>query len=118
MELPNQNACFIPSCPLAASRSTGSLSFFFPKVARSLRRLCATFNTFSLITAMFISLALFQQQAATHSIQQYLWAWIPKSDFRLKIGFLIDPLTPAMSILVTTVGISVTVYSDSYTCHD
>nr|QKV46953.1 NADH dehydrogenase subunit F [Grypothrix triphylla] len=118
VELPNQYACFIPSCPLVASRSTGSLSFLFPKVARSLRRLCATFNTFSLITAMFVSLALFRQQAATHSIQQYLWARIPKSDFRLKIGFLIDPLTLAMSILVTTVGISVMVYSDSYTCHD
>nr|YP_009427522.1 NADH-plastoquinone oxidoreductase subunit 5 [Stegnogramma sagittifolia]ASU96145.1 NADH-plastoquinone oxidoreductase subunit 5 [Stegnogramma sagittifolia] len=118
VELPNQYACLIPPCPLAASRSTGSLSFFFPKAARSLRRLCAIFNTFSLITAMFVSLAPFRQQAATHSIQQYLWARIPKSDFRLKIGFLIDPLTLTMSILVTTVGISVMVYSDSYTCHD
>nr|YP_010157209.1 NADH-plastoquinone oxidoreductase subunit 5 [Cyclosorus interruptus]QRG01344.1 NADH-plastoquinone oxidoreductase subunit 5 [Cyclosorus interruptus] len=118
VELPNQYACFIPSCPLAASRSTGSLSFFFPKAARSLRRLCAIFNTFSLIIAMFASLALFWQQAATHSIQQYLWTRVPISDFHLKIGFLIDPLTLVMSILVTTVGISVTVYSDSYTCHD
>nr|YP_009425067.1 NADH-plastoquinone oxidoreductase subunit 5 [Ampelopteris prolifera]ASU93689.1 NADH-plastoquinone oxidoreductase subunit 5 [Ampelopteris prolifera] len=118
VELPNQYACLIPSCPLAASRSTGSLSFFFPKAARSLRRLCAIFNTFSLIAAMFVSLALFRQQVATHSIQQYLWARIPKSDFCLKIGFLIDPLSLVMSILVTTVGISVTVYSDSYTCHD
>nr|YP_009426473.1 NADH-plastoquinone oxidoreductase subunit 5 [Diplazium dushanense]ASU95095.1 NADH-plastoquinone oxidoreductase subunit 5 [Diplazium dushanense] len=118
VELSNKYACFIPLCPLVASRLTGSLSFFFPKATRSLRRLCATFNTFSSITAMSVSSALFQQQAATQSIQQYLWARIPKSDFRLKIGFLIDPLTLAMSILVTTVGISVMVYSDSYMCHD
>lgn len=118
MELSNQYACFIPLCPLVASRLTGSLSFFLPKATRSLRRLCAAFNTFSLTTAMFVSSAPFRQQAATHSIQQYLWARIPKSDFRLKIGFPIDPLTLVMSILVTTAGISVMVYSDSYMCHD
>ena len=118
MELSNNYACFIPLCPLVAACSTGSLSFFLPKATRSLRHLCAAFNTFSLITAMFISFALFWQQTRTHSIQQFLWARIPKSDFRLKIGFLIDPLTLAMSILVTTVGISVMVYSDSYMCHD
>nr|YP_009426297.1 NADH-plastoquinone oxidoreductase subunit 5 [Diplazium bellum]ASU94919.1 NADH-plastoquinone oxidoreductase subunit 5 [Diplazium bellum] len=118
VELSNKYACFIPLCPLVASRLTGSLSFFFPKATRSLRRLCATFNTFSLTTAMSVSFALFRQQAATHSIQQYLWARIPRSDFCLKIGFLIDPLTLTMSILVTTVGISVMVYSDSYMCHD
>nr|YP_010886671.1 NADH-plastoquinone oxidoreductase subunit 5 [Athyrium yokoscense]WJH16823.1 NADH-plastoquinone oxidoreductase subunit 5 [Athyrium yokoscense] len=118
VELSNKYACFIPPCPLVASRLTGSLSFLFPKATRSLRRLRAAFNTFSLTTATFVSSAPFRQQAATHSIQQYLWARIPKSDFRLKIGFLIDPLTLAMSILVTTVGISVMVYSDSYMCHD
>nr|YP_009427610.1 NADH-plastoquinone oxidoreductase subunit 5 [Woodsia macrochlaena]ASU96232.1 NADH-plastoquinone oxidoreductase subunit 5 [Woodsia macrochlaena] len=118
VELSNKYACFIPLCPLVASRSTGSFLFFFPKAARSLRRLRAAFNTFSLAIAMSVSFALFWQQAATHSMQQYLWAWIPRSDFCLKIGFLIDPLTLAMSILVTTVGISVMVYSDSYMCHD
>nr|YP_009425858.1 NADH-plastoquinone oxidoreductase subunit 5 [Deparia lancea]ASU94480.1 NADH-plastoquinone oxidoreductase subunit 5 [Deparia lancea] len=118
VELSNRYACFIPPCPLVASRSTGSLSFFFPKATTSLRRLCAAFNTSSLIIATSISLALFRQQTATHSIQQYLWAWIPRSDFCLKIGFLIDPFTLAMSILVTTVGISVMVHSDSYMCHD
>nr|YP_009920814.1 NADH-plastoquinone oxidoreductase subunit 5 [Woodwardia japonica]QMS48664.1 NADH-plastoquinone oxidoreductase subunit 5 [Woodwardia japonica] len=118
VELSNKYACLIPLCPLVAARSTGSLSFFFPKVTKSLRRLCAAFNTFSLTVAMFVSFALFRQQTATHSIQQFLWARIPKSDFRLKIGFLVDPLTLAMSILVTTVGISAMVYSDSYMCHD
>lgn len=118
MELSNKYACLIPLCPLVASCVTGLFSFLFPKATRSLRRPCAAFNTFSLIIAMFVSFALFWKQAATHSIQQYLWARIPKSDFCLKIGLLIDPLTLVMSILVTTVGISVMVYSDSYMCHD
>nr|YP_009426907.1 NADH-plastoquinone oxidoreductase subunit 5 [Hymenasplenium unilaterale]ASU95529.1 NADH-plastoquinone oxidoreductase subunit 5 [Hymenasplenium unilaterale] len=118
VELSTKYACFIPLCPLVASCSTGSLSFSAPKAARSLRRSCAVFNIFSLTTSMFVSFGLFWQQAATHSIQQYLWIWIPKSDFCLNIGFLIDPLTLAMSILVTTVGILAMVYSDSYMCHD
>nr|YP_009911287.1 NADH-plastoquinone oxidoreductase subunit 5 [Polystichum tripteron]QLD21496.1 NADH-plastoquinone oxidoreductase subunit 5 [Polystichum tripteron] len=118
MEFSNKYACLIPLCPLVASCLTGFLSFLLPEAARSLRRPCAAFNTFSLATAMSVSLSLFCKQAATHSIQQYLWARIPKSDFHLKIGLLIDPLTLVMATLVTTAGISVMVYSDSYMCHD
>nr|YP_009421292.1 NADH-plastoquinone oxidoreductase subunit 5 [Lepisorus clathratus]ASR75058.1 NADH-plastoquinone oxidoreductase subunit 5 [Lepisorus clathratus] len=118
VELSNKSACIIPLCPLVASCLTGSFSFFFPKATRSLRRWCAAFNIFSLVIAMFVSFVLFWRQTTTHSIQQYLWARIPKSDFCLKIGLLIDPLTLVMSILVTTVGLSVMVYSDSYMCHD
>nr|YP_010889709.1 NADH-plastoquinone oxidoreductase subunit 5 [Cyrtomium macrophyllum]WJJ69557.1 NADH-plastoquinone oxidoreductase subunit 5 [Cyrtomium macrophyllum] len=118
MEFSNKYACLIPLCPLVASRLTGFFSFLFPEAARSLRRPCAAFNTFSLAIATSVSLSLFWKQAATHSIQQYLWARIPKSDFHLKIGLLIDPLTLVMATLVTTVGISVMVYSDSYMCHD
>nr|YP_011030846.1 NADH-plastoquinone oxidoreductase subunit 5 [Hiya brooksiae]WQT71169.1 NADH-plastoquinone oxidoreductase subunit 5 [Hiya brooksiae] len=118
MELSNKYACFIPLCPLVAPRLTGSIAFFFPKATKGFRRLCAAFNIFSLTTAMFISSVLFRQQFVSHSIQQYLWARILRSDFCLNVGFLIDPLTLIMSILVTTVGISVMVYSDSYMCHD
>nr|YP_010308046.1 NADH-plastoquinone oxidoreductase subunit 5 [Microlepia speluncae]ULU27974.1 NADH-plastoquinone oxidoreductase subunit 5 [Microlepia speluncae] len=117
-ELSNEYAWLIPLCPLVAPCLTGSLSFFFPEATRGLRRVCATFNIFSLTAAMFISSVLFRQQIVSHSIQQYLWAWILRSDFCLKIGFLVDPLTLVMSILVTTVGVSVMVYSDSYMRHD
>nr|YP_009690969.1 NADH-plastoquinone oxidoreductase subunit 5 [Pecluma dulcis]QEG57749.1 NADH-plastoquinone oxidoreductase subunit 5 [Pecluma dulcis] len=118
VELSNKIAYMIPLCPLVASCLTGSFSFFFTKATRSLRHLCAAFNIFSLVVAMFVSFILFWRQTATHSIQQYLWTRIPKSDFCLKIGLLIDPLTLVMSILVTTVGFLVMVYSDSYMCHD
>nr|QKV47217.1 NADH dehydrogenase subunit F [Lepisorus hederaceus] len=118
VELSNKSACITPPCPLVASCLTGSFSFFSPKATRSLRRWCAAFNIFSLVIATSVSLVLFWRQATTHSIEQYLWARIPRSDFCLKIGLLIDPLTLVMSILVTTVGLSVMVYSDSYMCHD
>nr|YP_009548798.1 NADH-plastoquinone oxidoreductase subunit 5 [Cryptogramma acrostichoides]AYW15773.1 NADH-plastoquinone oxidoreductase subunit 5 [Cryptogramma acrostichoides] len=118
MKFSNEYAWIVPMCPLVASCSTGSLAFFFPKATKGFRRLCAFFNIFSLTTAMFVSLALLREHFVSHSIQQYLWTWIPRSDFCVKVGFLVDPLTLIMSILVTTVGISVMVYSDSYMCHD
>lgn len=108
----------VPSCPLVASGSTGLVSFLFPKATKGLRRSCAAFSILSLTVSMFISFIFFWQQNVSHSTQEYLWSWIFKDDISLKIGFLVDPLALIMSILVTTVGISVTIYSDSYTCHD
>nr|YP_010216196.1 NADH-plastoquinone oxidoreductase subunit 5 [Pteris multifida]UBR42929.1 NADH-plastoquinone oxidoreductase subunit 5 [Pteris multifida] len=118
MKLSNEYAWIIPSCPLVASFFTGLLAFFFPKATRGFRRVCALINIFLLTIAMFVSLVLFWEQFISHSIQQYLWAWIPKSDFCLEIGFLVDPLTLIMSLLVTTVGVSVMIYSDSYMFYD
>jgi NADH:ubiquinone oxidoreductase subunit 5 (subunit L)/multisubunit Na+/H+ antiporter MnhA subunit len=37
---------------------------------------------------------------------------------RLSLGYLIDPLTSIMLILITTVGILVLIYSDGYMSHD
>nr|YP_010376803.1 NADH-plastoquinone oxidoreductase subunit 5 [Adiantum malesianum]UPV69567.1 NADH-plastoquinone oxidoreductase subunit 5 [Adiantum malesianum] len=118
MKLLNEYAWIIPSCPLIASCCTGSSSFFFPKATGGFRRLCALLNIFSLTASMFVSFVLFQEYFINHSIQQYLWAWIPRGTFYLEVGFLVDPLTLVMSLLVTTVGILVTIYSDSYMCHD
>lgn len=123
MKLPNEYAYIIPLCPLIASCSTGFLSFFFPQATRGFRRLCALLNIFLLTIALFVSLILFREQFINYSTEQYLceqylWAWIPKKIFCLTIGFLVDPLTLTMSVLVTTVGISVMIYSDSYMCYD
>nr|YP_009746934.1 NADH-plastoquinone oxidoreductase subunit 5 [Plagiogyria euphlebia]QII42580.1 NADH-plastoquinone oxidoreductase subunit 5 [Plagiogyria euphlebia] len=118
VESPYEYAWVVPSCPLVASGSTGLVSFFLPKATKGLRRSCAALSVPSLTVATFISSISFWQQNAGHSTQQYLWPWILTNDISLKIGFLIDPPTLIMSILVTTVGTSVTIYSDSYTCHD
>nr|YP_009548015.1 NADH-plastoquinone oxidoreductase subunit 5 [Pellaea truncata]AYW14561.1 NADH-plastoquinone oxidoreductase subunit 5 [Pellaea truncata] len=118
MKLSTEYALIIPLCPLVASCCTGSLAFFFPEATAGLRRLCALFNTFSLATAMLVSLALLREQLVNRSIQQYFWVWIPRSDFCVKLGVLVDPLTLIMSLLVTTIGVPVMIYSDSYMCHD
>nr|YP_011028391.1 NADH-plastoquinone oxidoreductase subunit 5 [Epidendrum avicula]WNS59803.1 NADH-plastoquinone oxidoreductase subunit 5 [Epidendrum avicula] len=46
---------------------------------------------------------------------QYIWSWAIHNDSLLDFGHLIDPLTfiIIMSILITTVGIMVFIYSDN-----
>nr|QUG10360.1 NADH dehydrogenase subunit 5 [Hymenophyllum coreanum] len=118
MEPLYEYAWIVPSCPFVTSASIGLVSFILPKVTRGLRRICAMFSVLSLTVSMWISFTLFQQQIVNHSTYEHSWEWILNDDISLKIGFLSDPLTSIMSILVTTVGILVMIYSDSYMCHD
>uniref|UniRef100_A0ACD5WUY3 Uncharacterized protein n=1 Tax=Avena sativa TaxID=4498 RepID=A0ACD5WUY3_AVESA len=61
---------------------------------------------------MVFSVQLSIQQINGSSIYQYLWSWTVNNDFSLEFGYLIDPLTSIMLILITTVGILVLIYSD------
>jgi NADH-quinone oxidoreductase subunit L len=47
-----------------------------------------------------------------------LYEWVPAGDFRVPINFLVDNLTAALLIVVTTVGMLVHVYSIGYMAHD
>jgi NAD(P)H-quinone oxidoreductase subunit 5 len=58
------------------------------------------------------------QQINSNSIYQYLWSWTINNDFSLEFGYLMDPLTSIMSMLITTVAILVLIYSDNYMSHD
>nr|QUG10274.1 NADH dehydrogenase subunit 5 [Hymenophyllum barbatum] len=118
MEPLYEYAWIVPSCPFVTSASIGLVSFILPKVTRVLRRICAIFSVLSLTISMWISFTLFQQQIVNHSTYEHSWSWIFNDDISLRIGFLWDPLTSIMSILVTTVSILVMIYSDSYMCHD
>lgn len=118
MEFLYKYSWIVPLCPFLTSASTGLALFLFPKSTRSLRRICSTLSIISLAVAMFVSLILFWQQVTSHSTYEYFWSWILNDDIYLKMGFLVDPLTLIVSILVTTVGILVMIYSDSYMRHD
>ncbi|MFS7976491.1 putative polyphosphate kinase [Helianthus anomalus] len=53
---------------------------------------------------MIFSLNLSIQQINSSSVYQYVWSWIINNDFSLEFGYLIDPLTSIMSILITIEG--------------
>ncbi|KAJ0103417.1 hypothetical protein Patl1_05208 [Pistacia atlantica] len=66
----------------------------------------------------FPSILLLSIQIHSSSIYQYVWSWTINNDFSLEFGHFIDPLTSIMSVLITTVGILVLIYSDNYMSHD
>lgn len=118
MEFIYQFIWIVPFLPFLASILIGLNLFFFPKPTKSLRHIWAIFSIFLLIIAMIFSFTILWQQINNNTIYRYLWSWIFDKQIQFKIGFLIDPLTSIMLVLITTVGVVVMIYSDSYMSHD
>nr|YP_009647458.1 NADH-plastoquinone oxidoreductase subunit 5 [Marshallia obovata]QBY40268.1 NADH-plastoquinone oxidoreductase subunit 5 [Marshallia obovata] len=118
MEQTYQYAWIIPFIPLPVPMLIGLGLLFFPTATKSLRRMWAFQSVLLLSIVMIFSMNLSIQQINSSSVYQYVWSWIINNDFSLEFGYLIDPLTSIMSILITTVGIMVLIYSDNYMSHD
>nr|YP_010312323.1 NdhF [Nymphoides peltata]ULF03158.1 NdhF [Nymphoides peltata] len=118
MEQTYQYAWIIPFLPLPVPILIGLGLLLFPTATKSLRRMWAFMSVLLLSIVMIFSINLSIQQINSSSIYQYVWSWIINNDFSLEFGYLIDPLTSIMSILITTVGILVLIYSDNYMSHD
>ncbi|NP_054984.1 NADH dehydrogenase subunit 5 (plastid) [Spinacia oleracea] len=118
MEHIYQYAWIIPFLPLPVPLLIGAGLLFFPTATKNLRRIWA-FSSISLLSiVMIFSMKLAIQQINSNSIYQYLWSWTINNDFSLEFGYLMDPLTSIMSMLITTVAILVLIYSDNYMSHD
>nr|UPV72436.1 NADH-plastoquinone oxidoreductase subunit 5 [Cephalotaxus sp. JW-2022a]UPV72518.1 NADH-plastoquinone oxidoreductase subunit 5 [Cephalotaxus sp. JW-2022a] len=118
MEFLYKYAWIVPFLPFSASVPIVLGSLFFPGATKSLRRTWALISIFLLSVAMFLSFNLFLQQITGGPIHRYFWSWIINKKFSLELGYLIDPLTSIMLVLVTTVGTMVMIYSDNYMSHD
>nr|YP_010987240.1 NADH-plastoquinone oxidoreductase subunit 5 [Krascheninnikovia ceratoides]WOL38657.1 NADH-plastoquinone oxidoreductase subunit 5 [Krascheninnikovia ceratoides] len=118
MEHIYQYAWIIPFLPLPVPLLIMAGLLFFPMTTKSFRRIWAFFSISLLSIVMIFSMKLAIQQINSNSIYQYIWSWAINNDFSLEFGYLIDPLTSIMSILITTVAIMVLIYSDNYMSHD
>nr|YP_010433762.1 NADH-plastoquinone oxidoreductase subunit 5 [Catopsis sessiliflora]UTA92978.1 NADH-plastoquinone oxidoreductase subunit 5 [Catopsis sessiliflora] len=118
MEHTYQYAWIIPFLPLPVTMSIGFGLLLIPTATKDIRRIWAFPSVLLLSIAMLFSANLSIQQINGSFIYQYLWSWTINNDFSLEFGYLIDPLTSIMSILITTVGIMVLIYSDKYMYHD
>jgi len=118
MEHIYQNAWIIPFIPLTVPLLIGAGLLLFPKTTKNLRRMWAFPSILLLIIVMIFSIKLSIQQINSSSIYQAVWSWTINNGFSLEFGYLIDPLTSIMLMLITTVGILVLIYSDNYMCHD
>ena len=54
----------------------------------------------------------------THGFAVQLFQWIPAGDFVVDVGFVVDPLSACLLIVVTSVGLLVHTYSIGYMSHD
>jgi NAD(P)H-quinone oxidoreductase subunit 5 len=118
MEQTYQYAWIIPFIPLPVPMLIGVGLLIFPTATKTLRRLWAFPTILVLSIVMIFSINLSIEQINSNSIYQYVWSWTLNNHFSLEFGYLIDPLTSIMSILITTVGIMVLIFSDNYMAHD
>nr|YP_009716096.1 NADH-plastoquinone oxidoreductase subunit 5 [Suaeda glauca]QGL09221.1 NADH-plastoquinone oxidoreductase subunit 5 [Suaeda glauca] len=118
MEHIYQYTWIIPFLPLQVPLLIGVGLLFFPKATKNLRRIWS-FSSISLLSiVMIFSMKLSIQQINSNLIFQYIWSWTINNDFSLEFGYLLDPLTSIMLMLITTVAILVLIYSDNYMSHD
>nr|AGE93503.1 NADH-plastoquinone oxidoreductase subunit 5 [Xiphidium caeruleum] len=118
MEHTYQYAWIIPFLPVPVTVLIGLGLLLIPTATKNIRRIWAFPSVLLLSIAMGFSANLSIQQINGGFIYQYLWSWTLNNDFSLEFGYLIDPLTSIMSILITTVGTLVLIYSDNYMSHD
>nr|YP_010733619.1 NADH-plastoquinone oxidoreductase subunit 5 [Rhodotypos scandens]ARC98399.1 NADH-plastoquinone oxidoreductase subunit 5 [Rhodotypos scandens]WEG92890.1 NADH-plastoquinone oxidoreductase subunit 5 [Rhodotypos scandens] len=118
MEYTYQYSWIIPFIPLPVPMLIGAGLLLFPTATKNFRRMWAFPSVLLLSIVMFFSVQFSIQQINNNSVYQYVWSWTINNDFSLEFGYLVDPLTSIMSILITTVGIMVLIYSDNYMSHD
>nr|YP_010006741.1 NdhF [Passiflora cerradensis]QNR05508.1 NdhF [Passiflora cerradensis] len=118
MEHRYQYSWIIPFVTLPVPMLIGMGLLLFPESTKKLRRMWAFSSILLLSIVLIFSTNLSIQQINSSSIYQYIWSWTINNDFSLEFGYLIDSLTSILLILITTVGIFVLIYSDSYMSYD
>jgi NADH-quinone oxidoreductase subunit L len=63
-------------------------------------------------------LALAALPADQRTLTETAWTWMRVGDFSANVGFLLDPLSAVMVLVVTGVGFLIHVYSVGYMAHD
>nr|YP_010396438.1 NADH-plastoquinone oxidoreductase subunit 5 [Holoptelea grandis]QWK47650.1 NADH-plastoquinone oxidoreductase subunit 5 [Holoptelea integrifolia]QWK47737.1 NADH-plastoquinone oxidoreductase subunit 5 [Holoptelea integrifolia]UQJ74776.1 NADH-plastoquinone oxidoreductase subunit 5 [Holoptelea grandis] len=118
MEYTDQYSWIIPFIPLPVPMLIGVGLLLFPTATKNLRRMWVFPSVLLLSIVMICSIYLASQQINNSSIHLYGWSWTINIDFSFEFGYLVDPLTSIMLLLITTVGIMVLIYSDNYMSHD
>ena len=102
----------VPLAPLVGAILAG----FF---ARALGRAGAHAVTILGVAISFVlSLVIFQDVQAGHVYNGPVYTWMQAGGLKLEVGFLIDPLTVLMMLVVTFVSLMVHIYTIGYMAHD
>ncbi len=102
----------VPIAPLVASVIVG---LYGPKLGRVVSHsLCIAGVAVSLVASVYI----WRDVNAGHVFNGDLYTWMQSGNLKLAIGFLIDPLTATMLLVVTFVSLMVHVYTIGYMADD
>ena len=64
--------------------------------------------------SFLIAFGIFLQAAGGATLNWDVYAWIPVGEFQATVGFLVDPLSAVMMLVVTFVGLLIHIYSIGY----
>ena len=102
----------IPMAPLIGAIIAG----FF---GRAIGRTLAHWVTILGVTvSFFCSILVFQDVQAGHTFNGTVYTWMQSGGLNMEVGFLIDPLTAVMMIVVTFVSLMVHIYTIGYMAED
>jgi len=106
----------VPLFPLIGFLINGLLIGRLPKPLISLVACGSTGLSFLLSCTLFFELRSLAPEA--RQLTQTLFTWISADLFHVNIGYLLDPLSAVMILVVTGVGFLIHVYSIGYMAHD
>jgi NADH-quinone oxidoreductase subunit L len=102
----------IPFAPLLGAIIAGLFSKAIGRVGAH------TVTILGVATSLVASVMVFLEVMEGHSFNGDLYTWLVSGGLSLKIGFLIDPLTAVMLIVVNFVSLMVHIYTIGYMAHD
>jgi len=102
----------IPLAPLAGAIIAGLFGKQIGRVGAH------TVAILGVAIAFLASLAVFQDVQAGNTFNGTLYTWLTTGDLTLEIGFLIDPLSAVMMLVVTFVSLMVHIYTVGYMADD
>ncbi|MGA1984022.1 MAG: NADH-quinone oxidoreductase subunit L [Acidobacteriaceae bacterium] len=106
-----QNLWLIPALPILAAGVAALLK------QRS-RIPAASLAIGSMAISFLLSLCAFAHTLSNPAIQFYNFNWFQFGDQWLQLGWMLDPLTAVMLVMVTFVGLLIFIYSVGYMQHD
>ena len=106
----------VPLFPFIGFLLNGLLLGRLPRRAVSLIA-CASVGL-SFVVSLMLFFDLKALPADLRVMEQVLFTWIPSGSFHANIGYLLDPLSAVMILVVSGVGFLIHVYSVGYMSHD